>query len=200
MDKETRKALLAKYLEAETTVDEEARLREWFATHPADEDEREVALLIGLSAPCGHCLPESDEAVEAFDRMMAEAEPMQPRKGSRKGFLWMAGLAAAAVLACLFLLLKPRQEAASVLTPVQIAESIQQMMLLDIGDIESIVANPSGNHALLTVQLTDGRTCTYILSYDGEDGTTSLLACEADELQSLDPSSAAITSLKVQKP
>ena len=73
MDKETRKALLAKYLEAETSVDEELRLREWFETHAADDDEREAALLIALSAPYGHCLPESDEAVEAFDRIMAEA-------------------------------------------------------------------------------------------------------------------------------
>lgn len=62
MDKETRKALIEKYLEAETTPLEEQRLREWFATHPADDDEQELALLIGLSAPCGHCLPETKES------------------------------------------------------------------------------------------------------------------------------------------
>lgn len=176
MDKETRKALLAKYLEAETTLSEEAQLREWYALHPADEDEREMALLIGLSAPCGHCLPESDEAVAAFDRMMADAP--QPRK--RKTIRWIAGLAAAAALAGLVLLLKPRTETTPMLTPVQIAEGIRQMMLLEIGDIETIVATPSGDHAILTAYLQDGQTCSYILSYNGEDETTSLFACNLD--------------------
>ena len=97
-------------------------------------------------------------------------------------------------------MLKPRPEESSVLTPVQIAESIHQMMLLDIGDIETIVANPSANHALLTVQLRDGRTCTYILSCDGENGTTSLRACEAEKHPDVDPSTATVISLKVQKP
>ena len=176
MDKETRKALLAKYLEAETTLEEEARLREWFAVHPADEDEREMALLIGLSAPCGHCLPESEEAVAAFDRMVADSGPSHKRKVIRL----FAGIAAAAALAGLVLLLKPRSESASMLTPVQIAEGIQQMMLLEIGDIETIVATPSGDHALLTAHLRDGSVCTYILSYKGEDGTASLLACNVE--------------------
>ncbi len=176
MDKETRKALLAKYLEAETTLEEETRLREWFATHSADDDEREMALLIGLSAPCGHCLPESDESVAAFDRMVYEA--YRPRR--RKVFRWFVGIASAASLAGLVLLLKPRDETASMLTPVQIAEGIQQMMLLEIGDIETIVATPSGSRALLTAHLRDGSTCTYILSYNGEDGTASLLACNVE--------------------
>ncbi|MCR5709695.1 MAG: trigger factor, partial [Bacteroidales bacterium] len=76
MDKETRKALIAKYLEAETSPEEERRLRDWFAVHAADEDEREFALLVGLSAPCGHCLPETDDngAEEEFDRIVLAGE------------------------------------------------------------------------------------------------------------------------------
>ncbi len=176
MDKETRKALLAKYLEAETTLQEEAMLREWFAEHPADEEERELAQLIAAFAPGRDSLSESDEAVAAFDRIVADAE--RPRR--RKIIYWITGIAAAAALAGLVLLLKPRPDASPLLTPVQIAEGIQQMMLLEIGDIETIVATPSGDRAILTAHLRDGRTCSYILSYDGEEGTASLLAWQAN--------------------
>ena len=178
MDKDTRKALLAKYLEAETTLQEEARLREWYAEHPAEEDEKELAQLIALSAPGRDSLAESDEAVAAFDRIVAEGE--RPRKRKRKIYYWITGIAAAAALAGLVLLLKPRPAAAPLLTPIQIAEGIQQMMLLEIGDIESIVATPSGDRAILTAHLRDGSTCSYILSYDGEEGTASLLAWQAN--------------------
>ena len=176
MDKDTRKALLAKYLEAETTLREEAMLREWYAEHPAEEDELELAQLIAMSAPGHDSLAESDEAVAAFDRMVAEGE--RPRK--RKIYFWITGIAAAAALAALVLLLKPRPAATPLLTPVQIAEGIQQMMLLEIGDIESIVATPSGDRAILTAHLRDGSTCSYILSYNGEQGTASLLACQVN--------------------
>ena len=62
------------------------------------------------------------------------------------------------------------------LTPIQIAEGIEQMMLLDIGDIDSIVATPEGSHAVLTARLKDGSTCSFILRFDKQDGTTTLLA------------------------
>ena len=173
MDRETRKALIEKYLEAETTPSEEQRLREWFASHPAEGDEREIALLIGLSAPCGHCLPETDEAEAEFDRIVAASAAGRRRKIVRWP-LWVA--AAAAAVAVLLWLVPTRRGAADPLTPIQIAEGIQQMMLLDIGDIESIVATPDGSYAILTAQLKDGSSCSYILTCNEDEGTTSLLA------------------------
>ena len=50
------------------------------------------------------------------------------------------------------------------------------MMLLDIGDIDSIVATPGDNCAILTAHLKDGNTCSYILTCNEDEGTTSLLA------------------------
>ena len=146
MDRDTRKALIRRYLEADTTPAEEQRLREWFSTHPADADERDFARLIGLPTPGG--LAETDDA---------------------------AGAAAVALL--LWLIPARSHDADSPLTPVQIAEGIQQMMLLDIGDIESITATPAGPMAILTAHLKDGTTCSYILSCNKDEGTTSLLAC-----------------------
>ena len=70
-DKNSRKALIERYLEAETSPAEEQRLRDWFARHQADADEREIALLVGLAAPCASCLPELDETEAEFDRLVA---------------------------------------------------------------------------------------------------------------------------------
>ena len=179
MDKETRKALIERYLEAETTPDEEMRLREWFATHPADEDEREFALLIGMYAPCGHCLPETDAAEAEFDRILEEGERTQRHRKVR----WAAviGVAVAAGLALLLWLAPVRSASDNALTPIQIAEGVQQMMLLDIGDIESIVVTPTDSYAVLTARLKDGNTCSYILKCNDDEGTTTLLAYSSNQ-------------------
>ena len=172
MDRDTRKALIRRYLEADTTPAEELRLREWFSTHPADADERDFARLIGLPTPGG--LAETDDAEAEFDRIVTEGE-----KKRHKIVSWGITLTAVAAAIALLLLLIPARshDADSPLTPVQIAEGIQQMMLLDIGDIESITATPAGPLAILTAHLKDGNTCSYILSCNKDEGTTSLLAC-----------------------
>lgn len=142
-DKNKRKALIERYLEAETTPAEEQRLRDWFARHQADADEREIALLVGLADPCASCLPELDETEAEFDRLVAAGG-----NGSKE---------------------EP-------ISPVAIAEGIRQIMMLSPDEIETVVATPSGSKAILTAYLKDGRTFSYILTYDTDDGTTSLLA------------------------
>ena len=109
-----------------------------------------------------------------FDRILAERE----RKLHRRIIRWTAGLGAAcaAAVALLFWLIPTRQAAENPLTPIQIAEGIQQLMLLDIGDIESIVATPKDSYAILTVRLKDGSTCSFILKCNEVEGTTTLLA------------------------
>jgi len=114
-----------------------------------------------------------DDGEAEFDRVLAEAE----RKRHQKIIGWSALLGAAAAAIGLLLWLVPtRQAPESPLTPIQIAEGIQQMMLLDIGDIESIVATPNGSSAILTAHLKDGNTCSYILKCNDAEGTTTLLA------------------------
>ena len=115
-----------------------------------------------------------DEGEAAFDRILAEGESKRRSKIIR----WsaVAGAACAAAVALLLWLAPARKAPESPMTPLQIAEGIRQMMLLDIGDIESIVATPSGNSAILTAHLKDGKTCSYILTCNEDEGTTSLLA------------------------
>ena len=169
-DKTARRALIDRYLEAETTPAEEQQLREWFATHPADEDEADMALLIGLAAPCASCLPEVEREME-FDAIVAAPASRPKLHLWRK---WVLGIAAAAAVMTLVLLLfKPAEKP---LDPVVIAENIRQLMLLSPDQIESVTAKPEGSHAILTVHLKDGSTCAYLLTSDEEAGTTSLVA------------------------
>ena len=178
-DKNSRKALIERYLEAETTPAEEQRLRDWFARHQAEADEREIALLVGLAAPCASCLPELDETEAEFDRLVAAGGngSNNGNGGGRRRLRWRAGIAAAAAAAiALFFFLRPAGSKEQPISPVAIAEGIRQIMMLSPDEIETVVATPSGSKAILTAYLKDGRTFSYILTYDTDDGTTSLLA------------------------
>lgn len=179
-DKKTRKALIGRYLDAATTPYEEQCLREWFARHEADADEQEFALLVGLAAPCASCLPELDWTETEFDRIVGsrgEAIRRIPRRG--RGLRWSAGLAAAAAGIALFFFLRPASKPEPPLSPLVIAQGIQQIMLLSPYDIESVEARPAGSKAILTARLKDGRNLSYILTYDEDSGTTSFLACQS---------------------
>lgn len=178
-DKNKRKALIERYLEAETTPAEEQRLRDWFARHQAEADEREIALLVGLAAPCASCLPELDETEAEFDRLVATGGNGSNNGNGRgrRRLRWRAGIAAAAAAAiALFFFLRPAGSKEQPISPVAIAEGIRQIMMLSPDEIETVVATPSGSKAILTAYLKDGRTFSYILTYDTDDGTTSLLA------------------------
>ena len=109
-----------------------------------------------------------------FNRILAEGESQRRRKMIR----WSAvlGAASAAVVALVLWLVPTHKAPENPLTPIQIAEGIQQMMLLEIGDIDSIVATPKGSYAVLTARLKDGSTCSYILKCNDAEGTTTLLA------------------------
>ena len=115
-----------------------------------------------------------DEGAAEFDRILAEGESRR----RRKIICWtaLAGTACAAAVALLLWLVPARKAAENPLTPIQIAEGIQQMMLLDIGDVDSIVATPKDSYAILTARLKDGSTCSYILKCNDAEGTATLLA------------------------
>ena len=115
-----------------------------------------------------------DNSEAEFDRVLAVGE----RRRHRRTMRWAAGFATAcaAAVALVFWLVPTRQATESTLTPLQIAAGIQQMMLLNIGDIQTIEATPEGSHAILTAHLKDGTSCSYIMKCDEVDGTTTLLA------------------------
>lgn len=120
-----------------------------------------------------------NDAEADFDRIMEAGEQKRRRK-----IVVRAAILCPAFAACIALLLwlvPMHPKADRQLTPIQIAEGIQQMMLLDIGDIESIVATPTDSYAILTARLKDGSSCAYVLRVDDEEGTTTLLAYNKNE-------------------
>ena len=113
-----------------------------------------------------------NDAEAEFDQILAKDE--SKRRIVRRSAL--VGFAFAAAIALLFWIVPATRSSVEPLTPIQIAEGIQQMMLLDIGDIESIEAVPKDSYAILTARLKDGSTCSYIMKCDEVEGTTTLLA------------------------
>ena len=115
-----------------------------------------------------------DDAEAEFDRILEAGEGRRRRQVVRWTGMVCAAVAASAALLLWLAPMHPASDGA--LTPVQIAEGIRQMMLLDIGDIQSIEATPEGSYAILTAHLKDGSTCSYIMRCDEVEGTTTLLA------------------------
>ena len=113
-----------------------------------------------------------NESEAEFDRILAAGE----RKRRIVRWTSVIGSAVAATVALLLWLVPSRPSPERPLTPIQIAEGIEQMMLLDIGDIESIVAIPEGASAILTAHLKDGTACSYILTCNEAEGSLLLLA------------------------
>ena len=102
-DKTIRQELVKRFLEAETSVEEERLLQDYYL-HTDDglaPEEEDVRLIILNTAPKGVEVDLSDEKEEEFDRLMTEeknAEPIRTRKKPSIA-IWTASLAAAVVLA-----------------------------------------------------------------------------------------------------
>lgn len=113
----------------------------------------------------------SESAVEEFDRIVREYE--RPLK-RRRLFRWTSGIAAAAaaVVVAAFIFRTPAEE--TPLSAVTIAETIGELMNLDEGNILSIEAKPQGSKAILTVNMKNGGTRTYIMTMEEETGATLL--------------------------
>ena len=78
-DKDTRMALVARYLEAETTVAEEALLAAYYAANEAEKDERAIAQMIRMEH-AGEALL-SKEGAEEFDRIVSQMKSKQSKIG-----------------------------------------------------------------------------------------------------------------------
>lgn len=59
-DRKYRQKLIARYLEADTTVQEEIMLAEYYRTHKAEADEADVATLILMDYPVADILSDPE--------------------------------------------------------------------------------------------------------------------------------------------
>lgn len=171
-DKDTRMALVARYLEAETTVAEEALLAAYYAANEAEKDERAIAQMIRMEH-AGEALL-SKEGAEEFDRIVSQAKSMQPKPYIRR-MAWIGSMAAAIVLLLVLNVAIPREaEPSPAFTTLEIAGYVQQLM--NVEDIETVTASPIKKCVLVTATLADGSTKMFIMNKDSEEGSTSMLA------------------------
>lgn len=178
-DKDIRGELIARYMDAETDAREEMLLAEYFAEHAPEADEAAVARLVLAEHP--EALLAAGERAFALHpstsgrRMRGIAgQEGAARRGRR--LLWSCAAVAAAL--ALFLLLRPAAQEAPAFTPLEVAEGLNAIAGLGLGDIESVTAVPSGANFLVTVHLKDGSDLPFIMSKDGDTGALSLASTE----------------------
>ena len=171
-DKEARLQLITKYLEAETTIAEEAMLHTYYMENKADEDEQAIARMICMEHADADLL--SAEGAEEFDRIVSQTKPKQSRPIIRR-IAWISGAAAAIALLLVLNVQLPQEEVPSeAFTTVEIAGYVQQLM--NVEDVETVTASPIKECVLVTATLADGTTKMYIMNKDSEEGSTSMLA------------------------
>ena len=171
-DKDTRMALVARYLEAETTVAEEALLAAYYAANEAEEDERAIAQMIRMEHAGAALL--SKEGAKGFDRIVSQTKSKQPKPHIHR-MAWIGGAAAAIALLLVLNVTLPREaEPSPAFTTMEIAGYVQQLM--NVEDIETVTASPVKECVLVTATLADGSTKMFIMNKDPEEGSTSMLA------------------------
>ena len=69
MNREYRKTLIEKYLNAESSLEEERMLAEWFSVHKAESDEESVSKILLAEYPEATC----NTAVKEFNTIVATA-------------------------------------------------------------------------------------------------------------------------------
>ena len=154
-DRKYRQKLIARYLEADTTVQEEIMLAEYYRTHKAEADEADVATLILMDYPVADILSDPERKRDIRFINMA-----------------ITGIAACIALMVMFIIPRSGDE----FTVTEIAENMNILMELNNQDVESIVAEPQGSKVVLTAKLKDGSYTTFIMVRDRRDGSTRIVA------------------------
>ena len=168
MNKEIRKSLIVKYLDAETSVTEEKVLVGYYLENKdVDEDEQAFAQMIRMENVHASLL--SDEGVEEYDRIV-NGKKQESKRIPLRWMTWVGGIAA--FIALLFAIIPSSQMPET----SEIAQSIQQVMNLGMDDVVSITATPVDKCVWVKVELENGEKKTFIMEKDKEMGTTSLLA------------------------
>lgn len=166
-NKQERKALIERYLEADTTVAEERALAEYYAMNQPDADEAAFAKLVLTGSAALNSLSNNGE--REYDRLIESRH----RIGLKRTMRWVAGIAAAvAVVAIVRASIVSYIDNQRAITPIEIANTLNMMMSLSADEIESITATPCGKNVLITTKMKDNSSSTYILTRDGDALTT----------------------------
>lgn len=168
-NKQYRKALAERYLEADTTIREEQMLAEYYETHLPDDDEVQIAALIRMThAGASDMIDTAD-----FERISKDRRPV------RMILKWSSVAAAAVILmlVCLHIGHKQLQpENQTAISTMQILEGMEMISKIEVGEIESVKAEPQGNTVVITVKLTDGKERSYSMTCNSDASSLSFTA------------------------
>lgn len=183
MDMETKdthiRRLIDRYFEGLTSLDEEKELSEYFRGGEVREEFRRFAPLFAFRDACayGHDMPERKTGIrpKALKTLVAAVAAVAAA----------AVVCAAIALAVVLLHTGPGNDpepetqftaGKGRLDALRIAGNIQSLMDMADGHIASVSARPSGDAALVTARFTDGTSRLYIMTYNGDEGSASLVA------------------------
>lgn len=173
-DKQTRKELIDRYLDANTTAAEEKALLNYFLDNKdVDSDELAFAKLIRVEHADCHLL--SHEDAEEYDRMVGKAIGNEQNKSFVKSFSWRWAASIGSIAACVALtfLLKTSPEEPDAMDMVQ---SLQQIVDLNLGEGTTVTATPVGESVWVEAVFADGTKKIFIMSQDKAMNTTNLMA------------------------
>ncbi len=185
-DKGYRKALIERYLNADTTPAEERLLRVYYtAVKDVDDEEKAIARLLNISAPSSQAY--SQTKADEYDRLFggkefteASSEDSESRQAKKRGVIFKSiyAFATCAAVAAMILILRPKA-ASPGFTSLEIAQSISALAELNSGEVESVAAKPTGGGVIVTVVLKNGKCSEFRMARDGETGEIQLLAMNA---------------------
>lgn len=165
MNREYRKSLIEKYLNAESSMEEDLMLAEWFSANEAEAGEESVRKLIIAEFPETSCRTAEKE----FDAVVSRAG--RRSRTTKWAFSFAAG---AAIIISLGILFTGRRTCD--FNGLEIAQGIEQIISLDMDNVENITARPKGNDVIITALMKNGSTCTYLMSKDAGTSAVSITA------------------------
>ncbi|MBO7561647.1 MAG: hypothetical protein J6T04_02025 [Bacteroidales bacterium] len=169
-----RKELIQRYLDAETSAEEELLLAESFRQSPpqSEEEEKIEAMLLCIKDSAAPDSSEEEQiAEEEFDRIVSQS-------GRRKGIIWAVSSAmAAAAVILLLLLLKPATPQPEDNTDlIQQIQHIQLLSQISLEEADKCEFRPIEGGYVMTAYFPDGESASYILIAEEDGKTYSLLS------------------------
>lgn len=171
-NKEIRRGLINRYLNAETSLSEEKMLTCYYLeNNDVEEDEQAIAKMIRMVNI--HTSLLSDEGVQEYDQII-NATKQKNKRLPLKWITWMGGIAAS--IALFFIIPHISASSSQTSETFEIAQYIQQVMNLNMDDMVSITATPIDECVWVQTELRDGSTKVFIMDKSNINETITLLA------------------------
>lgn len=169
-----RKELIQRYLDAETSAEEELLLAESFRQSPPqnEEEEKIEAMLLCIKDSAASDSSEDDRiAEEEFDRIVSKS-------GRRKGLVWAvsSAMAAAAVILLLLFLKPATPQPEDNMDLIQQIQHIQILSQISLEEADKCEFRPIEGGYVMTAYFPDGESASYILIAEEDGKSYSLLS------------------------